>query len=100
MPGGHPGDWRNDVLNRGDLITLADNDCAAATPATVDRASVACGQGAATACYLDSGSPVVGPLGLVGVFSFAGETAGEECRPFPMYFADAPANLLWAYTTR
>lgn len=96
---GHAGDWRNDVLNRGDLTTLSDKDCTAATPATVDRRSVACGQGVATACYLDSGSPLVGPAGLVGVFSFAGETAGKECRPFPMYFADAPAFLLWAYTT-
>jgi hypothetical protein len=40
-----------------------------------------------------------GPDGLVGVFSFAGETAGKECRPFPLYFADAPAFGWWAYTT-
>lgn len=96
---GHAGEWRNDVLNRGDLTVLPDGDCRAATPATVDGASVACGRGAAVACYLDSGSPVVSRDGLVGVFSFAGETAGQECRPFPMYFADAAAFRWWAYTS-
>jgi hypothetical protein len=96
---GHAGDWRNDVLNRGALTVLPDATCTTTTPATVDRGSVACGHGDATACYLDSGSPLVGPDGLVGVFSFAGETAGKECRPFPLYFADAPAFRWWAYTT-
>lgn len=96
---GQAGEWRNDVLNRGDLTMLPDGDCRAATPATVDAASVACAQGAAAACYLDSGSPVVSRAGLVGVFSFAGETAGKECQPFPMYFADVPAFRRWAYTS-
>jgi hypothetical protein len=95
---GQAGEWRNDVLNRGDLTVLPGKDCRAATPATVDSPSVACAQGAAVACYLDSGSPIVSRAGLVGVFSFAGETAGKECQPFPMYFAAAAAFRLWAYT--
>jgi secreted trypsin-like serine protease len=97
---GHAGEWRNDVLNRGDLTALADRTCHDATPAVVDRQSVACAQGDATACYLDSGSPVVAHGLLVGVFSFAGETAGRECLPFPVYYADAAAFRLWAYVTR
>jgi secreted trypsin-like serine protease len=94
---GQPGEWRDDVLNRGDLTVLDDRACHDATPAVVDRGSVACASGAAAACYLDSGSPVVADDRLVGVFSFAGETAGKECQPFPMYVADAPAFRRWAY---
>jgi len=95
---GQPGEWRNDVLNRGDLAVLDDRTCHDTTPAVVDRSSVACARGGAVACYLDSGSPLVAAGRLVGVFSFAGETAGKECQPFPMYFADAPAFRHWALT--
>lgn len=66
----------------------------------VDRRSVACARGAAVACYLDSGSPLVSDGRLVGLFSFAGETAGQECRPFPMYYADPTAFRGWAYRAR
>lgn len=93
---GHAGEWRNDVLNRGDLTVLDDRTCHDTTPAVVDRRSVTCARGGAVACYLDSGSPLVAHGRLAGVFSFAGETAGEECRPFPMYFADAPTFRRWA----
>lgn len=98
-------DWhRNDVLHRGDLTVRAAADCAAATPATVDPVSVACaddqrGTGV-TACPGDSGSPVVEQVGgsprLVGVFSFAGETAGKVCgQASPAYFADVTAFRPW-----
>ncbi|MHB6904336.1 S1 family peptidase [Streptomyces sp. DB-54] len=91
---------RGDVLRRGDLIVRTHAQCAAQTPAVVDEASMFCARdlagGRTTMCFGDSGSPLVvwgrrGPE-LVGVFSFAGETAGKVCgQPADAAFADVPA---------
>lgn len=93
-------DVRGDVLRRGDLTVRTHARCAAQTPAVVDAASVFCARdltdGRTTMCFGDSGSPLVawgrrGPE-LVGVFSFAGETAGKVCgQPADAAFADVPA---------
>ncbi|MER6047157.1 serine protease [Streptomyces sp. NPDC001793] len=93
-------DIRGDVLRRGDLTVRTHAQCAAQTPAVVDDASVFCASdvpgGRTTMCFGDSGSPLVvrgrrGPE-LVGVFSFAGETAGKVCgQPADAAFADVPA---------
>ena len=82
----------SDVLNRGELTVIADGDCAAQTPATVDGPSVLCAQDLRTpppeqrvqACFGDSGGPMVvrdrqGRPSLAGIFSFAMETAGAPC---------------------
>lgn len=91
---------RGDVLRRGDLAVRTHERCAAQTPAVVDEASVLCARdpsgGGTTLCFGDSGSPLVargrnGPE-AVGVFSFAGETAGRVCgQPADAAFADVPA---------
>ncbi|WP_235468377.1 S1 family peptidase [Streptomyces platensis] len=93
---------RGDVLRRGDLTVRTHAQCAAQTPAIVDEASVFCVRdisgGETTMCFGDSGSPLViwgrrGPE-LVGVFSFAGETAGKVCgQAADAAFADAPALM-------
>ncbi|MGG2461507.1 S1 family peptidase [Streptomyces sp. RGM 3693] len=93
---------RGDVLRRGDLTVRTHAQCAAQTPAVVDEASVFCARdlpsGRTTMCFGDSGSPLVtwgrrGPE-LVGVFSFAGETAGKVCgQPADAAFADVPALI-------
>ncbi|KUL38963.1 peptidase S1 [Streptomyces sp. NRRL F-4489] len=99
----HPDrDIRGDVLRRGDLTVRTHAQCAAQTPAVVDQASVFCARdvptGRTTMCFGDSGSPLVtwgrrGPE-LVGVFSFAGETAGKVCgQPADAAFADVPALI-------
>ncbi|WP_244943503.1 S1 family peptidase [Streptomyces inhibens] len=90
---------RGDVLRRGDLTVRSHAQCAAQTPAVVDDASMFCARdldgGGATMCFGDSGSPLVvrgqrGPE-LVGVFSFAGETAGKVCgQAADAAFADVP----------
>ncbi|RJQ66907.1 serine protease [Pseudonocardiaceae bacterium YIM PH 21723] len=93
--------WTTDVLQRGELTMLPAPDCVAGTPAVVDGDSVRCAGGPkVTACGRDSGSPLVayrhGRPRLVGVFSFAGETAGKGCgEPSPAYFADAPRFRQW-----
>ncbi|WP_414506564.1 S1 family peptidase [Streptomyces sp. NEAU-L66] len=93
---------RGDVLRRGDLTVRTHAQCAAQTPAVVDKASVLCARdisdGGTTMCFGDSGSPLViwgrrGPE-LAGVFSFAGETAGKVCgQAADAAFADVPALL-------
>ena len=104
---GHAGDdWRNDVLHRGDLTTVADRDCTAGTPATVDTPSVMCAQRAGvTGCFQDSGSPLVawryGRPRLVGLFSFGGETAGKACgTPSAQYAADPTTFRRWLFAPR
>lgn len=101
-----PDRFRNDALQRGDLVALDRAGCVAATPAIVDGASVFCAEdqrgGGVTGCYLDSGSPAVtaadGTPMLAGVFSFGGETAGKTCgQPSPGYFADVTAFRSWVY---
>ncbi|GAA4993311.1 hypothetical protein GCM10023317_21740 [Actinopolymorpha pittospori] len=99
------GEFRNDILHRGDLTALGAEACERQTPATVDRRSVTCAQdvaGAVTGCYQDSGSPVVSYSGgrpaLVGLFSFGGETAGKACgEPSPAYSADVTNLRRWAF---
>ncbi|WP_234440630.1 trypsin-like serine protease [Streptomyces rimosus] len=100
-------DVRGNVLRRGDLTVRNHQQCAAQTPAVVDEASVFCardvraeetGRTPAAMCYGDSGSPLVtwgrrGRPELVGIFSFAGETAGKACLPADAAFADVPALL-------
>ncbi|MFD7663211.1 S1 family peptidase [Streptomyces sp. NPDC059788] len=97
-------DIRGDVLRRGDLAVRSHEQCAAQTPAVVDRASVFCARSPradrtpTTMCPGDSGSPLLawgrGGPELTGVFSFAGETAGKACgRPADAAFADVPALL-------
>ncbi|MCW7984704.1 peptidase S1 and S6 chymotrypsin/Hap [Streptomyces platensis subsp. clarensis] len=93
---------RGDVLRRGDLTVRTHAQCAAQTPAVVDKASVLCARdisdGGTTMCFGDSGSPLViwgrrGPE-PAGVFSFAGETAGKVCgQAADAAFADVPALL-------
>ncbi|WP_336207151.1 S1 family peptidase [Nonomuraea sp. LPB2021202275-12-8] len=95
-----PESIRGDVLRRGVYGVTADSVCAAATPATVDTASVLCGQGAAQACFGDSGGPLViwsdGRRKIAGVFSFGMETAGKLCgTPGPNAFADTAAAFPW-----
>ncbi|NUS43102.1 MAG: trypsin-like serine protease [Mycobacteriaceae bacterium] len=103
VPPGDP-DYRNDVLNRGELAVLAHRDCAAATPAIVDEASVVCARSLSappvTGCWRDSGSPAVvsvaGRPALAGVFSFGGETAGKACgEPAPVAFGDVASFRQW-----
>lgn len=100
----------DDVLHRGELKVISHSTCQAATPATVDRASVTCGEDrvhGVNLCYQDSGSPVVefraGRPVLAGVASFGGETAGKPCSrttPEPVAFANVPAFLRWSYQAR
>ena len=102
------GEFRNDILHRGDLTALSAEACERETPASVDRRSVTCAQdpaGAVTGCYQDSGSPVVsfpgGRPALVGLFSFGGEAAGKVCgEPSPAYSADVTQFRRWAFAPR
>ncbi|WP_372410665.1 trypsin-like serine protease [Streptomyces luteireticuli] len=95
---------RGDVLRRGDLTAVPHGECAAGTPATVDRASTFCAGdrrgGGTTMCTGDSGSPLVVRQGrrpeLVGIASFGGETAGKRCgQPADAAFADVAAVREW-----
>lgn len=97
-------EYRNDVLQRGDLTVLSQSDCAATTPALVDEHSVTCARDFATppamGCWRDSGSPAVSfqreTAELVGVFSFGSETTGQACAlPAPQAFADVTAFRDW-----